>query len=152
MSQTSINVSEGRLPAELAAALKPALRAALGNPTRREIVRFLNCGDRALTVGEIAVHFVDFTVSEIGYHVRILERSGSVVAADVDPSPSGGRCRYFSGVTDNQQALAALRATQQWDRDHRRTSDRRSAAHLTMFRIPRPCQTIRLGEREGRSQ
>lgn len=149
MSRASIKISEGRLPVEIAAVLEPGLREALDNPTRREVVRILNSSDRALGVGEIAAHLCDFTVSEIGYHARVLERSGGVVVDDDGSSSVAGQRRYISSVADNMQALSALRATQRWDRNHRRTGDRHSSAHLTMFRVPRPVRTIRLGEREG---
>jgi DNA-binding transcriptional ArsR family regulator len=154
MSQASIKVSEGRLPAALAAALDPHLREALENPTRREVLRSLHGSDRALEVVEIASELGEFTVSEVAYHLRVLERSGGATVANGRPSVMGERRRYVSGVADNGQALAALRATQQWDRTHQRRGDRRSSAHLTIFRVPRPTRTIRLGERdrEGRNE
>lgn len=147
MSQ-AIKVSEGKLPEELAAALEPGLRQALDSPARREILRVLNDSDRPLDVREIASRLTDFTVSEIGYHVRVLRRSGGVTAEDGSPPARPG---YVSGVAENSRALAALRAMQQWDREQRGVRAARSSAVRTIFRIPRPTRSIRLGDRNWKA-
>jgi len=149
MSQASFKVSEGKLPAGLAAALDPRLRDALENPIRREVLRTLQDGDRALSATEIAGALGSFATSEIAYHLRVLDRAGGAAVLDNGLARPGDLRRYASCIADNVQALAALRATQQWDRNHRRTGDRRSSTHLTMFRVPRPVRSIRLGKREG---
>ena len=53
MSRASTEVSEGRLPADIAEALGPELRDALDNATRREILRLLTADEQARTAREI---------------------------------------------------------------------------------------------------
>jgi DNA-binding transcriptional ArsR family regulator len=152
MSQASVKFSDGKLPAELAAMLDPGLVQALENPTRREILRTLSSSERGLGLGEVASRFTGFTLSEVGYHVRVLERSGAAIVDDERSASSGAPSRYASGVLDNVQALSALRATQQWDRERRQARARFSSNRLTMFRVPRPVQSIRLGHRGGKGR
>lgn len=149
MGQAGTQISEGKLPPDLAAALSPGLREALENPVRREMLRTLQACDRALSTAEIAGQVTGLTASEAAYHARVLERAGGMTAVGDGSPPAGDRRRYASGVADERPALAALRATQQWDRSQRRARVRRSTMQLTMFRVPRPTRSIRLGNREG---
>jgi DNA-binding transcriptional ArsR family regulator len=151
MGQPATRDSEGRLPAELAAALKPGFRRALDNPTRREILRILHDSEQPRGLQEIADELPDCTVSEVGYHTRVLEQAGGLVLDDEAPTSDRERRRYVSAVAEDLQVLAALHGTQSADRNQLPTVDRRSSRFLTMFRIPRPALTIRLGEsRRGR--
>lgn len=146
MSQAGTKPREGRLPADLAAALEPGLRQCLESPARREILRIVNGADQALSVRSIATRLTAFTVSEVGYHVRVLERAGGLKASDGPAQATKQHHGYVSGVHENIEALSALRATQQWDVDNRRTRRRPASLVPKMFRIPRPTETIRLGK------
>lgn len=149
MDQPTVKASEGGLPAQLAASLQPELLDALANPIRREILRFLNAGGRARSEREIASELTEFTASEVSYHARVLERSGSIVI-DCARTPSGGQQRFrVSDLAKDERVHSALRATQRFDRDHRKGAGRHSSRFLTMLRIPHPTISIRLGNREG---
>ncbi len=152
MGQPSVKVSGDRLPAELAAALEPRLRRALDNPVRREILRVLNESEHSLDVQGIANRVTNLTVSETAYHLRVLEDSGAVADDGGRPGPGGGQRLYLSGIAEDLHAMAALRATRQWDRDRRRSSHPHTSRLLTTFRIPRPALTVRLGDREWRER
>lgn len=149
-SWASTKVSDGRLPAEIADALGPGLKDALDNPMRREILRVLHRDERPRSIREIASELSELTVSEVGYHVGVLRRYEAVAVDGEGRAGRDAQQLYFSGIQDDLQALAALRATLQWDRDRRRERRRRSSKVLTMFRIPRPVRTIRLGDRDWR--
>jgi DNA-binding transcriptional ArsR family regulator len=151
LSQAGVKLRDGKLPADLAAALDPGLRQCLESPARREIVRTLNRVGQPLAIRNLATELPSYTVSEIGYHVRVLERAGGLKFDDDAAQGGGDHRRYISDIGENTEALSALRATQQWDLEDRRTRRRRASRVPTMFRIPRPTQTIRLGKR-GRSE
>lgn len=146
----SVAAEDGRLSAHLAAPLEPKLQDALDHPIRREVLRTLNQGRRSRSVAEIGSELRGFRLSQLGYHLQVLRRSGTV--ASVPPGLSAGqsRARYASAVCDDGQVRAVLRATEQWDRERREAvSEANSSPLLTMFRVPRPVRTIRL---RGRSE
>jgi DNA-binding transcriptional ArsR family regulator len=148
-TQSSVKkADEEKLPDELAIALAPQLRHALEHPLRREILRVLHQDvDRPQSIEGIASHLTDLSVGQARYHARVLEQPEAIVVAEVLPSPDGDLPLYVSAVAEDSGVLAALRATQQHDRNRRCGVDRRSPGLLTMFRVPRPTITIRLGRR-----
>jgi DNA-binding transcriptional ArsR family regulator len=149
MDQSTVKASEGGLPAQLAAGLGPELRDALDSPIRREILRLLDDGDHARNEREIASKLTEFTVSEVSYHARVLERSGGVVVDRARSGSGGQRGLNISDLAKDAQVHAVLRATQGFDRDHRRAAGRHSSRFLTMLRIPHPTISVRLGNRHG---
>ena len=151
-TQSSVKADQERLPDELATALEPQLRHALEHPLRREILRVLHQDvDHPQSIEGIASHLTDLSLGQAHYHARVLEQPEAIVVADVLPSPDGDLRLYASAVAEDSGVLAALRATQQHDRNRVRGVDRRSPGLLTMFRVPRPTITIRLGRRRRES-
>ncbi len=149
MSHPGVKLSEGGLPVELAARLEPRLKHALDNPVRREILRNLNACECSRSIREITTELSNGTVSEIAYHARILEQAGGLVIDGSFRGLGSEQCLYASGMADDVEALAALRVTQQADRERGELRGRHSSKWLTAFRIPRPVLTIRLGDRKG---
>ena len=132
---------DGRLDDELAAILEPKLQDALNHPTRREILRVLHASEQPCSVAGVLSKLPPFKRGEVSYHLQVLQRCGAVV----------GDSPYRSAVADDSKVRAALRAT---ERDDRRCREGKrkggSSGVLTMFRVPRPERTIRLGNLLGR--
>jgi DNA-binding transcriptional ArsR family regulator len=145
----SVEGGDGRLSARMAAMLEPKLRDALDHPVRRELLRALSQDGRAKNVTELGADLGGFRLSQIGYHLQVLRRSGSVVSTG-GPGIDRNRPRYASQVAADGQVRAVLRATERWDRERREAALSKGASPLlTMFRVPRPTVTIRLrGRRE----
>ena len=146
MSGTRVGADDGRLTTELAASLEPHLQDALNHPLRREILRVLRTGEGSRGVTAILGGLAPLSRSDVSYHLEILRSSDVVVLDDVRPGPAGGERFYESTVREDAQVAAALRATAAFDREHReaRRADR-SSRLLTMFRVPKPVRTLRLG-------
>ncbi|MDQ3724292.1 MAG: hypothetical protein M3335_00130, partial [Actinomycetota bacterium] len=71
---------------------------------------------------------------------------GAVARAGSRPGPVGREHLYESTLAEDARVGAALRATEPLDREHRQAREgRHSSRLLTMFRVPRPTRTIRLG-------
>jgi DNA-binding transcriptional ArsR family regulator len=141
---------DGSLDADLAGPLDANLQDALDHPLRREILRSLNGKERPRSVAEIGAELSSRSLSEVNYHVQVLQRSGVVVSEGACLGPGDRHRAYRSAVAESTQALSVLRATQPWDRQRMRTlAEGRSSNLLTMFRVPRPTRTLRLG-RHGR--
>lgn len=139
---------DGRLAPNLAATLERHLQDALDHPLRREILRTLNAQQGAQSIGEIRLALAPFKVQEINYHLQVLLRTGAVVLDGEHPAPCGGQRFYLSTVAGNSRVESVLRATEREDKGKRGVpAGGRSARFLTMFRIPRPTRTIRLGDR-----
>lgn len=144
----SIEAEDGRLPARLAATLHPKMQDALDHPIRREVLRSLSRNRRARTVAEIRTDLQVFQISQLGYHLQVLRRSGAVASA-----PNGGprmKTRYASEVGEDGKVRAVLRATEREDRVRREAVAAANVSPLlTMFRVPRPVRTIRLRGRRA---
>ena len=84
--------------------------AALADPTRRSMVARLCDGE--MSVGELAEP-LDMSLSAVGQHLRILERSGLVA------SEKRGRARYCRVDLDK------LSAVERWLQDRRRKTQSR---------------------------
>jgi DNA-binding transcriptional ArsR family regulator len=142
-----VEVGDGRLSARLAGMLEPELQDALGHPVRRELLRALNRSGRPQTVAEIGADLRGFRLSQLGYHLQVLRRSGSV-ASTGGPGIDRSRPRHASRVSEDERVRAVLRATERWDRERREAALSASGSPLlTMFRVPRPTRTIRLRPR-----
>jgi len=148
MNQPNVETSERGLPDHLAARLEPQLRHALDHPLRREVLRVLNGGERSWSVPEIVGMLSGSGVSSVNYHALVLEQSGCAVVTGTRPVHGGRQSLYASLVAEDARVLSILRATQRRDRQHRQQTGRRASSRfLTMFRVPRPALTIRLGDR-----
>ncbi len=148
MSGARVAGGAGRLSTDLAASLEPSLQDALNHPLRRSILRALHARGCPRGVAEILGDLSPFTRGEVGYHLQILLRSGSVVDDGTRPGLAGRERLYESRLAGDPRVAAVLRATTEFDREHRRAqAGQRSPGLLTMFRIPRPTRTIRLGLR-----
>lgn len=142
----SVAAEDGRLSARLAASLEPRLQDALDHPIRRELLRAL--GRHARSVGELNAELMGFRPSQLGYHLRVLLRLGTVASEPAGLSTNPALARFASEVSDDTQVRAVLRATEQWDRSRREAAAAAgSSTILTMFRVPRPVHTIRLRSR-----
>jgi DNA-binding transcriptional ArsR family regulator len=141
----SVEGGDGRLSPQLATMLEPNLRDALDHPLRRGVLRRLNRSERSQSVAEIRTELPSLGQAQLSYHLRVLLRSGAVA------SEGGGgskRARYVSEVLEDDEVRAALRATEQWDRERQEAMAAANASPLlTMFRVPRPVRTIRLRNR-----
>ncbi len=73
---------------------------ALGDPTRREILRLLKSGD--MTAGEIAERF-PLAKSTLSGHFAVLKHAGLIVA-----EKNGTRVVYSLNVSAAEQALTAV--------------------------------------------
>lgn len=145
----SVEDGDGRLEARMAAMLDLKLQDALDHPVRRELLRALGQDGGAKDVAEIGADLRGIRLSQIGYHLQVLRRSGSVVSIG-GPGVDRNRPRYASQVSGDGQVRAVLRATERWDRERREVALRAGASPLlTMFRVPRPAVTIRLRGRRG---
>jgi len=143
-----VEAEDGRLAASLAARLEPSLQDALDHPVRREVLRTLNHGEHDWSVAEIGAQ-LPFRLSQLTYHLQVLRRSGTVVSKPAGISATRGRTHYASVVAGDGHVRSVLRATERWDRERREAAARRSASPLlTMFRVPRPVQAVRLRGRE----
>jgi hypothetical protein len=145
MGGVGVLVEDGRLAADLSASLEPRLQDPLNHPTRREILRVLNAGRKAQTITAIVAKLPPLTRGEISYHVQVLQDSECVAVDGTRPALRGRERLLRSAVGDCEQALLVLGATQRSDRVHRARKGGGSSSLLTMFRIPRPGRTIRLG-------
>lgn len=140
----SVDAGSGRLSPGLAATLGPEFQDALDHPVRRELLRALNRSQRSQGVAELGAGLSGFRLSQLGYHLQVLRRSGSIVSTG-GPGIDRSRPRYASQVSEDEQVRAVLRATERWDRERREAvAAAASAPLLTMFRVPRPAVTIRL--------
>lgn len=110
MPETSIRASEAGLPFDVAASFDPALRAALDNPLRRQILRILIGAKRALSVRQIANELDASSISEVAYHALVLEKAGAMIHIE-----SAAKSLYRSGVEGNKRALSALETTRHLD-------------------------------------
>jgi DNA-binding HxlR family transcriptional regulator len=134
---------DGRLAAGLAATLEPQLQDALDHPVRREVVRVLESSRRALCLAELADEIPAGTPKKLSYHLQVLRGSG-LISADRSPSrPQTGPVEYTCAAVDDA-VTAVLEATREWDQDGDGTVPRDRTSHLTMFRLPRPGNTVRL--------
>jgi len=139
---------DGRLPARMAAMLDPKLQDALDHPVRRELLRALGRDGGTKNVAEIGAELRGIRLSQLGYHLQVLRRSGSVVSTG-GPGIDCKRPRYASQVAGDGQVRAVLRATERSDRERREAALRAGASPLlTMFRVPRPVVTVRLRGRQ----
>jgi hypothetical protein len=99
-------------------------------------------------VTEILSELSPFTRGEVSYHLLILQRCGAVVIEGTRPGPVTEENLYESALEDGAEVAAALEATAEFDQAHRRERQGdHSSGILTMFGIPRPTRTIRLGLR-----
>lgn len=138
---------QDRLPARLAATLRPELQDAIGHPVRREILRALNQSGRPRDLVEIGGDLQGLRVGQLSYHLQVLQRSGAV-ASEPPCAELRSRASYASAVCDDGQVRAILRATEQGDRERRDAAVAADASPLlTMFRVPRPVRTLRLRSR-----
>jgi len=141
--QRDLEPPEDRLPGQLAARLDPKLQDALDHPVRREVLRTLSGGARSRSTAEIHAQLRGFRPSQLCYHLQVLRRSGAVVA--IPAGNAGSRLRYASGVVEDGEVQAVLRATERQDREQREAVVAASGSPLlTMFRTPRPVRTVRL--------
>jgi len=144
MDNSRVRSEDGRLDERLAADFDPALRDALDNPLRRDILRTLEA--RGIGgVQELAAALPGRTMSAISYHLRVLERAGAVSDGSAFVT-SEGRPVYRSEVGRDQRVRNVLRATERWDR--RREPEPGRVGGLAMFRLPRPGPALRLQRRE----
>jgi hypothetical protein len=139
--------AEGRLADELAVALEPKLQDALNHPTRRDILRVLHGSGRPCGVTALLGKLPPLRRGEIDYHLKVLQDGGVVFTEGTLPAPGGREWLYGSGFEEDPKVLATLRATERGDRERRLGEGGRSSGLLTMFRVPRPERTIRLGSR-----
>jgi DNA-binding transcriptional ArsR family regulator len=146
-----VETEDGRLPAALAVSLEPKLQDALGHPVRREVLRALHGDERACSAAEIDAQ-LPFRPSQLGYHLRVLQRLGAVVSKPAS-APTPRDPEFASEVHGNGRVRSVLGATERWDRERCETAAKASASPLlTMFRTPRPIRTIRLrGSDEARA-
>lgn len=143
-----VDAEDGRLSARLAETLDSELHDALDHPVRREVLRALNQNGRARTAAEISAELRPFRLSQVGYHLQVLRRSGTVASGPADLGGGQARARYASEVGADGRVRAVLRATERSDRERREAAIAAGASPLlTMFRVPRPVRTIRLGGR-----
>ena len=150
MSEAGVCV-DGRLDDELAASLEPKLQGALNHPARREILRFLHGARRGCCLTEMVGELAPLTRGQVSYHVLVLRDSGSVFVDGFRPATREREALYRSALVDDAGTCAALGATARSDRERREAARRsNSSSLLSMFKVPRPTRTIRLGERAGR--
>lgn len=150
MSEAGVCV-DGRLTDELAVTLEPKLQDALNHPTRRDILRILHQQREARSVTAILGELPPLKRGEVVYHLQVLQECGAVLADGTRPAPGGRDRLYRSGLADDAKVRGALRATERDDRKRRREANGGSSSGLlTMFRVPRPERTLRLGNLLGR--
>jgi DNA-binding transcriptional ArsR family regulator len=143
--------ADGRLADELAVTLEPKLQDALNHPTRREVLRVLHAAERPCGVNEILGELLSLTRGEVSYHVQVLQLRGSILADGTRPAPRGREVLYRSALEGDAAARSVLQATERSDYKRRQEAmGERSPSFLTMFRVPRPGLTIRLGDRSRR--
>jgi DNA-binding transcriptional ArsR family regulator len=148
MSGARVAGGAGWLSTDLAASFSPSLQDALNHPLRREILRVLHAPGGSRGVAEILGELSPFTRGEVSYHLQILQRCGAVASAGTRPGPVTREHLYESALLGDEEVATVLRATAEFDRGHRQQREGdHSAGFLTMFRIPRPERTIRLGLR-----
>jgi DNA-binding transcriptional ArsR family regulator len=146
MSEARVAGGVGRLSTDLAASLTPSRRDALNHPLRREILRVLHNSERAAGASDILGRLSPFSRAEIAYHLQILQRCECVASRGTRPGPAGREHLYESTIGEVAGVADVLLATQALDREHRRArAGRHSSRLLTMFRIPRPTRSLRLG-------
>lgn len=103
------------LPAEIADTLAPRLRHALGNLTRRQILRALNATADAQTLADVFGLVPAANLSTLSYHVHVLENDGCVSEVSELVQADGIARAFVSNVTDDLAVMVALHATQQDD-------------------------------------
>lgn len=106
---------ERELPGWVAGTLAPHLKHALGNVTRRRILRALNYSADPQTISDLLEVVPAETLAELRYHVNVLESAACVSQAS-EIARAGGLVRaYASNIADNMMVMDALRATERKD-------------------------------------
>ncbi|HEV2789894.1 MAG TPA: helix-turn-helix domain-containing protein [Solirubrobacterales bacterium] len=150
MDVTRVAAGEGRLAEEFTAILEPHLHDPLNHVLRRQILRALHADRGARSVTAILSALSPLPRREVNYHLQILQRC-DFVTEETRLGLAGRECLYESTVSEDVQVRAVLRVTDLSDRE---LTESRKAQHssrfLTMFRIPRPVRTLRLGLDVGR--
>ena len=144
----TFGIHDGRLSGHLTARLDPALRDALAHPIRREVLRTLNRSSQPRGVAEIKAELRTFRLSELSYHLLVLQRSRTVFSMPARGKLNRDRARYVSEVEGDGRVRAVLQATERGDREQREAAAAADTSPLlTMFRVPKPVRTIRLRSR-----
>jgi len=128
--------------------LGPELQDALDHPFRREVLRTLNREGRARSVAELGAELPALRRAQLAYHLQVLRRLGAVAPGPAGPGAGRGHAHYASGVLEDEEVRAVLRATERVDRERREAAAAANVSPLlAMFRVPRPVHTIRLRSR-----
>lgn len=144
LRQSQVKLADCNFPGDFQSKIGTPLWQALDNPIRREVIRLL-C-DEPRTQSDISSR-LGISLSEIGYHVSVLEEAGAASHEDPERSRPASQRILRSALGDNQEVRLVLVATQQPDRRFREEV-RSSSRVLKMFQVPGPFTTIRLGSRQ----
>lgn len=106
---------EQNLPAEIYNALAPRLRHALGNVTRRRILRALNAKVDAQTLADLFEIVPAGGISTLSYHLHVLEKQGCVAEVSELVRADGIVRAYASNVSDDLAVMVVLQSTKQAD-------------------------------------
>lgn len=103
------------LPAEISSSLAPRLRHALGNVTRRRILRALNATTDAQTLADLFDFVPTANVSTLSYHLHVLEQDGCVAEVSEIVRSDGIVRTYASNVTADLSVMVVLDTTRRAD-------------------------------------
>ncbi len=106
---------EKSLPAEISNTLTPRLRHALGNVTRRRILRALNATVEAKTLADLSDAVPAANISTLSYHLHVLEKGGCVAEVSEIVRSEGVVRTYASNVTADLAVMVVLDTTRRAD-------------------------------------
>lgn len=106
---------ERTLPPAVAAALAPHQRRAVGNRTRRQILRQLSGSASPKTPSDLALAIPGASISVISYHVLVLEECGCVSLSIALADEVGQGQGVSSAEADSGPLREALDATPKLD-------------------------------------
>jgi hypothetical protein len=105
---------EQSVPQDGASTRGPDLAFAVDHPTRRTILRTLIEADRSMTVADLNEVVPNASLSNLRYHVLVLNREDCVSQAGAVVVAHGALPTYAATVSENQFVIRALEATR-WE-------------------------------------
>lgn len=93
-------------------AMTPTLLWCLQHPVRREILRVLGRPGVALCPSEMSTESIDFDLTRVSFHTRMLAERSVIRCVDERQSKGGTVRIYASSVSGNELLVAILRETE----------------------------------------
>lgn len=155
MERPSLNPDRECLPAFLVDSVDPPMRDALAHPLRRDLLRTLLSAGRPLRLVDLqgSLKGQEASLAGLHYHAGVLELAELVASGDpLQGRAGGGAAMEPTAAAYEGEVQRVLRVMRPLDQG--RASSRPSSRLLSMFRVPGPAITLKLGRvsqpKEGR--